>query len=385
MTARPGTGSRTTPWRPRGRATSRGAACSSRRDLRGHDSAIDAGPDRQPVPRQFGDRNGRQLYRRRRVHDRRQADEHRRWLHQQRLPGPSVSGDSSEGGGLATLGGGLCINPEGVTSSAANLVAAGNTIAAPSGTGTGSGVEGAGVYVGCGFLGGAYHMTPHQLDDLRQRGDGRAGGRRRRDRRREHRLPGDRRTRSSPATAGGAEIGGFGASTGAERHRGREATCATSAARRCRSPGRHNICAAPLLVDPRHGDVHETAASPTIDMGANVDSPSKLAIDYYGGPASSTATGASNGARVDIGASEFHPSARHRKGLRADRRAPHPGGEWRRDHDRNDVHGRQLHDSRRHAPHASGRTDRDERPRRSRRNRRGAARGPRRRGERCAT
>ena len=56
-----------------------------------------------------------------------------------------ASREQQRGGGLATLGGGLCINPEGVTSSAANLVAAGNTIAAPSGTGTGSGVEGAGV------------------------------------------------------------------------------------------------------------------------------------------------------------------------------------------------------------------------------------------------
>ena len=136
-------------------------------------------------------------------------------------------GTAAREAGLATLGGGLCVNPEGVTSSAANLVAAGNTIAAPSGTGTGNGVEGAGVYIGCGFLGGAYHMTLTNSTISGNTATGAPAGA----------IAGidgesidfldlqehDR----SPATAGGAELGGFGASTGAERHRGREATCAT--------------------------------------------------------------------------------------------------------------------------------------------------------------
>ena len=222
------------------------------------------------------------------------------------LPGPSVSGRSSEGGGLGTFGGGLCINPEGVTSSATNLVAAGNTIAAPSGTGTGDGVEGAGVYVGCGFNGGAYHMS---LINSTISGNAATG---------------------APANAvagidgesidflgmdntilagdsGGAEIGGFGASPGQHVTAEGSDVCDVGSTT---TPfaGSRNICAAPLLVDPTHGDVHETAASPTLDIGFNGDA-FGLSTDYYGRPRVELGTGASNSALVDAGASEFHPTA----------------------------------------------------------------------------
>ncbi len=72
--------------------------------------------------------------------------------------------------------------------------------------------------------------------------------------------------------------------------------------------GSNNICAAPLLVDPAHGDVHETATSPTIDIGVNGDA-SLLTTDYYGRPRVELGKTGSNSALVDAGASEFHPTA----------------------------------------------------------------------------
>jgi hypothetical protein len=222
------------------------------------------------------------------------------------LPGPSVPAGSSEGGGLATFGGGLCIVPEGVTSTASNLVAAGNAIGAPTGTGTGGGVEGAGVYVGCGFNGGAYHMS---LINSTISGNAATG---------------------APANAvagidgesidflgmdntilagdsGGAEIGGFGASPGQHVTAEGSDVC-DLASTTTPFAGSHNICAAPLLVDPTHGDVHETAASPTVDVGFNSDA-FGLSTDYYRRPRVELGKGASNSALVDAGASEFHPTA----------------------------------------------------------------------------
>ena len=46
------------------------------------------------------------------------------------IPGPTTSLVSSEGAGLATIGGGSCTSPGGATSQATNLIAAGNSIGA---------------------------------------------------------------------------------------------------------------------------------------------------------------------------------------------------------------------------------------------------------------
>ena len=62
---------------------------------------------------------------------------------------------------------------------------------------------------------------------------------------------------------GGSDLGGFGASDGENVSASFSDLCPT-AAPPLPSPG-GNICAAPALVNAPGGDVHETAASPTID------------------------------------------------------------------------------------------------------------------------
>ncbi|MGH7922013.1 MAG: hypothetical protein ACREQM_19020, partial [Candidatus Dormibacteraceae bacterium] len=67
--------------------------------------------------------------------------------------------------------------------------------------------------------------------------------------------------------------------------------------------GAGNVCAAPALADAATGDVHETAASPTVDAGSIALVPGSLSTDAYGGTRivavnSPTAT-------VDIGAAEL--------------------------------------------------------------------------------
>jgi hypothetical protein len=47
-------------------------------------------------------------------------------------------------------------------------------------------------------------------------------------------------------------------------------------------PGTGNICAEPLLAGAGSGDVHQTASSPTIDVGSNALVPGGLATDVYG-------------------------------------------------------------------------------------------------------
>ena len=64
--------------------------------------------------------------------------------------------------------------------------------------------------------------------------------------------------------------------------------------------GAGNICALPKLVDAVNGDVHETAASPTIDAGNAADVPAGISTDFYGALRSM-------GARVDMGAAEAFP------------------------------------------------------------------------------
>jgi predicted outer membrane repeat protein len=79
-------------------------------------------------------------------------------------------------------------------------------------------------------------------------------------------------------------------------------------------PGPGNICVNPLLVNPPLGDVHETAASPTIDAGSNALVPPTLTTDYEGDPRISDFS-------VDMGADERpKPSAVGLRSFTAERR-----------------------------------------------------------------
>jgi hypothetical protein len=69
-----------------------------------------------------------------------------------------------------------------------------------------------------------------------------------------------------------------------------------------------NICADPLLTDVANSDVHETAGSPTIDVGSNGAVPAGFVIDYEGH--NRFIDSDKNGsAVVDIGADERQPPA----------------------------------------------------------------------------
>jgi hypothetical protein len=76
--------------------------------------------------------------------------------------------------------------------------------------------------------------------------------------------------------------------------------------------GGGNICVDPLLVNPSAGigDVHETAASPTIDRGSNALVPPPLSTDYEGEARISDGNNDAS-AVVDMGADErpFNPTA----------------------------------------------------------------------------
>jgi hypothetical protein len=84
---------------------------------------------------------------------------------------------------------------------------------------------------------------------------------------------------------GGADLTGFG-------------SLAVSFSDACPLPGgTGNLCANPLLVNAAAGDVHETAASPTLDKGSNALIPAGLTTDVFGQPRI-------QGSAVDMGAAE---------------------------------------------------------------------------------
>ena len=97
---------------------------------------------------------------------------------------------------------------------------------------------------------------------------------------------------------GGTDLGGFNGAGG---------LITTSYSDVCTSgaplTGTGDICAAPALVSAT--DVHETAASPTIDKGSNALVPAGLSTDFFGGPrilaGSMTCTVPFPAAIVDIG------------------------------------------------------------------------------------
>jgi hypothetical protein len=183
----------------------------------------------------------------------------------------------AEGAGLGIEG---CTGPSPpatrIAARLVNAVAAGNIV--------GSGAAGAGVYAG-GCSSGPIDLTvlDSTITANATNGAGATGG-----------LfggPDDKLTmRNSIVTSNsGHNLSGFGA--------GRTVTssdvCSPGVL-----PGAGNICKFARLVDPTHGNVHETAASPTINAGSNASVPAGLARDPDFQPRIRLG-------RVDMGADEY--------------------------------------------------------------------------------
>ncbi len=99
----------------------------------------------------------------------------------------------------------------------------------------------------------------------------------------------------------GPELGGFSALAGVT------ATFSDVCSAAAPFAGAGNICADPKLAAPGSGDVHETAASPTLEAGSNALVPGGLATDVFGsarilGP---IGCGSAPAPVVDIGAAEY--------------------------------------------------------------------------------
>lgn len=201
------------------------------------------------------------------------------------LPAPLGSGEV-EGAGLAMQG---C---EALPDDVAQLRAQNIAVAGNSAAGT---VDGAGVYVGCDAVPTALTLLDSTVAGNTAGAPGGIGG-----------VAGDgddRLTvRNSIVTAnpGGVDVAGFASQA---------VTSSDACASNGTTPllGAGNICAAPKLRDtrPGHADVHQTAASPTLDRGSNATVPAALKLDYEGqrrilGPA------------VDMGADELLDSVRPR-------------------------------------------------------------------------
>ena len=217
-----------------------------------------------------------------------------------RYLGNSLSASSGatldrEGGGLSTRTGGSCTLPSADQSVLTNLVAAGNTIAAP--TGAGNAGEGAGVYAGCGVGTGNYNLTlaSSTVAGNQASGAGAVAG-----------VDGEAtdvlHTVNSiiAGNTGGVDLDGFGATAGANVTAQNSDLCAIGSSAPFAGAG--NICANPVLADGGNGDVNETASSPTIDAGDN--GLVTTSTDVFGNPR--TVPGRpGDAAIVDMGAAEF--------------------------------------------------------------------------------
>jgi hypothetical protein len=213
------------------------------------------------------------------------------------LSSPTTSTTHSEGAGLSTRSGGdalsPCTGPGGATSIARNLVAAGNTIGAP--TGMAEAGEGAGIYAGCSIGTGGYNLTLiNSTISGNQAPGGGVGG-----------VDGeatDVLILQNTIVEGntGAGFGGFGASPGANVNAANSDVCAPGGG--SPFPGSGNICADPALVNPAAGDVKETSSSPTLDAGSNGFV--TTATDVFGGDRIRVSK-PGDAAIVDIGAAEF--------------------------------------------------------------------------------
>jgi hypothetical protein len=217
------------------------------------------------------------------------------------LPAPGT-GFASEGAGLGTVRSN-CASGSPITgtatASATNLVAAGNAIGAASGTGQ---VEGAGVYAGCTATigtGDGFHLTLINSTVAGNSGPGGAAG--------VDGETGDTLTLQNSIVAantgaGATDVGGFGATPGANVTATNSDACAIGSTT-APFAGTGNICANPTLAGAATGDVHETAASPTIDAGSNTFVPSGVTTDAFGQPRIVATKQAQP--IVDIGAAEF--------------------------------------------------------------------------------
>lgn len=213
-----------------------------------------------------------------------------------RIDGAKSSTWDSEGGGFASLDPGACSITPGAVSTATDLVAAGNTIGPPSGTGKAG--EGGGVYVGCLPGGHGYHLTliNSTVSGNTAAGSGAAAGL--------DGETGDTAVLENTIVAGnlaGSDLGGFGASDGEHVSAAFSDLCAIGSTT-VAFAGAGNICASPALVDAPGGDAHETAASPTIDAGSNALIGS-VATDVFG-DARILAGRTGDAPTVDIGAAE---------------------------------------------------------------------------------
>lgn len=219
------------------------------------------------------------------------------------LPAPQGSSAFSQGAGLGVP---AATCAEGATASAVlqDAVIAANTIGAASEEGQS---EGAGIFAGCESASpkGDFHLT---LNDSTVAGNQAPGGIAGVDGEDTDQLALSNTIVTSPV--GQADIGGFRTTSGGSLTSSSSDACmpGTSAA----IPGEGNICAEPLLADAETGDVHETAASPTIDAGANARVPGGLTTDAFGTtrilPGHAGCSG-SFPAVVDIGAAELQPVA----------------------------------------------------------------------------
>jgi hypothetical protein len=106
--------------------------------------------------------------------------------------------------------------------------------------------------------------------------------------------------------SGGPELGGFNGLVGVSAASSDVCTGASPFS------GAGNICAAPQLVSPSTGDVHETQASPTVDAGSNTLVPLGLSTDVFGGERTLAGHAVCSGEVpkvVDMGAAEYAPAA----------------------------------------------------------------------------
>jgi hypothetical protein len=194
------------------------------------------------------------------------------------LPAPLGTGEA-EGAGLAMEG---C---EGLVTDVAQLRAQNLAVAGNSAAGA---VDGTGVYVGCEAVPTALTLLDSTVSGNTAGAPGSVGG-----------VAGDGddtlTLRNSIVTAnpGGVDVSGFASQTVTNSD-----ACATNGTTKL--PGAGNICAAPKLKDPGpgHADVHQTAASPTLDRGLNAAVPPALKLDYEG-------QSRRLGLAVDMGADEL--------------------------------------------------------------------------------
>ncbi len=214
------------------------------------------------------------------------------------LPGPSGLTASSWGAGLGTVRGSCGTPSATVTATASDLVAVGNTIGAPSGGGT---IWGAGIYAGCTATvgSGGFHLTLINSTVTANTAPGGPAG-----------VSGEstdfldlQNTIVQGNTApGSSDLGGFGIGGGSGSVTATYSDVCAVGSSTLPYAGTGNICADPKLANPAAGDVHETAASPTINAGSNALVPAGTTTDFYGQP---RIFAPQSDGFVDIGAAEW--------------------------------------------------------------------------------